>query len=202
MKKLLSMLLAAIIMMTCLPLTAFADDTVMGDNTKRYTVLLLNVADKVNFLNENEEIIYTADSAIEYVKQSAIKFLTDLVSAAGENHVAVIAYAEEARIVSNFTTSISSVRSKVNELAPEHWLSNVDAALRKADSLLDDVTEEDAVKNIILVTTGMVNAGSYNYEGQYNENTTGSGWERMDTGVRLYAYANSALATAEPIKGK
>lgn len=201
MKKFLSTLIAAIMMIVCLPLNMLKIDAVQAQNSiKRYTVLLMDVANEVSFMNEHGQIIYTADTAITYVKKSAQKFLTALDNASGENHVAVIAYADNINLVSGFTTDISSVKTKVNALTNEDGFSDIHIALSKANDLLNNITIEDAVKNVVLVTTGMDNAGSYNYIGVYDEDTVGSEWQRMDTEVYLYAYANEAVKVAATVK--
>ena len=199
MKKFLAILISLAVMLSCLPISAFAD--VETNETIRYSVLVLDVCGKAEFLGKNDNIIYTADSAIDYVKESAKTFLSDLINAKGENYVAVVTYSDNAKIVSDFTNDINSVTSIVDSLSSNSSVRNLSDGLDKADSLLSSVSD-NAIKNVVLVTTGMVNEGDYSYDGIYNEGTVGSIWRRTNTQVRLYAYANSAYERTLTIKEK
>ena len=198
MKKLIAILLAAVVIVGCIPFSVSAQQNLTRSTQKRYSVLVLDVSDTAEFLKSGRTI-YTANSAISYVKQSAKQFLTDLLNARGENYVAVVSFAEQAQLVSGFTNDISSVSQKVSSLTAHDTVRDINAGLTKANALLQDA-DTDAVKNVILVTTGMTNAGTYSYSGAFDESTVGSNWYRTDTNIRLYAYANSACATAEAVK--
>ena len=125
----------------------------------------------------------------------------DLINAKGENYVAVVSFNETATVVSDFTDDIDSVTKEVNDLVASDKVRDINTGLAKANMLLDSI-ETDAVKNVVLVTTGMTNAGESDYDGKYSEETIGSEWRRMDTDIRLYAYANAALKTASITKDK
>ena len=170
-----------------MPMDVWAEKS---NTTVRYSVLVLDVCGETTF-SSNGEVIYTADSAIDYVKKSSKTFLTDLINADGENYVALITYSNEAKIITDFTNNIDKATNLVDSLSSNSTLRNLSDGLDKANSLLSNITG-DATKNVILVTTGMVNDGFYSYDGIYDDNTTGSNWRRSDTDVRLYAYANSA----------
>ena len=198
MKKILSLLLSLIILVSCLPLTVFAIDTEGSNNIARYSVLVLDVSGTASF-QSNGVTIYTADSAIDYVKKSADSFLSNLIDAKGDNYVAVVTFAEKAKVISDFTNDIESVTEKVNSLSQNGTVRDINSGLSAADDLLQNI-DDDVVKNVVLVTTGMTNAGEYFYDGHYGESTVASNWYRMDTQVRLYAYANAAYDTATSIK--
>jgi hypothetical protein len=68
------------------------------------------------------------------------------------------------------------------------------------DSLISGIDKIDAIKNVVLFTTGMNDSGDSNYSGLYTSQTVGSEWQNQSTGIRLYAYANSAMEVAERIK--
>ena len=199
MKKLISLVLALIILVGCLPMSAFATDT--AAEAKRYSVLVLDVSGNAEFISGGKTI-YTADSAISYVKSSAITFLNNLVNTEGENYVAVVTYADTGRIISNFTNNMDDVKAKINSLDKIGTLRDMEAGLLKAEKLLDGVTDEDAEKNLILVGTGMTNSGSYSYDGVYDSSTVGHKWYRTSTEIHLYAYANKAIELANSIKEK
>ena len=206
MKKFLSVLMTAVLLLTCLPLNVFVANTSSAAKTedkreiKRYTVLVLDVASAVGFVNVEGELIYLADPAIKDVKISAHRFLDQLAQADGENHVAVIAYNDKTELVSDFTTNFTGLNSKIDALKVVNGYNDVNGALTKADNLLAGVNFQDAVKNVVLVTTGMVNAGDYDYEGVFDISSIGSNWKRANTGVRLFAYANTAIEAAEKLK--
>lgn len=201
MKKIFSIMIALVLTLSCLPLSLFTVSAEETNTVKRYSVLVLDVSDTASFIGEHGETIYTAPSAIEYVKQSANSFLMDLINAKGENYVAVVSFNETATVVSDFTDDIDSVTKEVNDLVASDKVRDINTGLAKANMLLDSI-ETDAVKNVVLVTTGMTNAGESDYDGKYSEETIGSEWRRMDTDIRLYAYANAALKTASITKDK
>jgi len=164
----------------------------------RYSVLVLDVSGTAGF-ESNGSTIYTADSAIDYVKKSANSFLSDLINAEGNNYVAIVAFAKTASVVVDFTDNISEVAENVNTLTSHDEVRDINAGLSAANELLQNV-DSSALKNTILVTTGMTNEGEYTYNGHYNEETVGSNWRRIDTQIRLYAYANAAYEMATLLK--
>lgn len=199
MKRFISLILSVIIFVTCLPLTTFGVSAENENQTTRYSVLVLDVSNTADFIGSSGNTIYTADSAIDYVKKSANSFLADLINAKGNNYVAVVAFAGTATVEVDFTDNISEVTQNINELNPYGQVRDINAGLTAANELLQNA-DSSAVKNVILVTTGMTNAGEYTYDGHYNEETVGSDWRRTDTQIRLYAYANAAYETAASLK--
>lgn len=172
------------------------------DSVERYTVLVLDTSASSDFL-DNGRVFYTADTAIDYVKASARKFMADIQNAGGTNYVAVVEYkGAEAEVVSTFSDNLTELSSAIDGLEASGNTRNIAAGLQQAEDLIDQIENPDAVKNVVLFTTGMTNDGEYNYEGHYNESTVGSGWRRTDTDVRLYAYANMAYEAAELLKDK
>ena len=170
---------------------------------QRYTVLVLDTSSSSNFVDSRGVIYYTADTAIEYVKSSAKKFIESVNSADGTNHVAIVTYrGSTASVVYPFSTDLNMLTSYINDLKALESTRSVADGIKAADALISEVTDPNAIKNVILFTTGMTNAGAYNYDGHYNENTVGSGRKRTDTGINLYAYANVAYSAAMSLKSK
>lgn len=166
----------------------------------RYTVLVLDTSASSSF-TVNGEDIYVADTAVEYVKTAAQKFIENIQSADRINHVAVVEYkGEGANIVSPFSTDTEELSGAIDGLYEAEGVRSIAEGLRTAKGLLDEVTDPDAVKDVVLFTTGMTNQGDYSYEGHYDESTPGSGWKRTNTGIHLYAYANCAYEAAEELK--
>ncbi len=197
-KKILSIFLATLILLSIVPISSVAADS----NTERYTVLVLDTSDIATFLhNNNQDILYTAPSAIEMVKQSALRFLEDVLNASGTNKVAIVSYNETAKTVSSFSTNVNTLKRKINSLTAYGDIRDISAGLEKAESLLSSIPDgENIKKNVVLCTTGFTNHGDYNYTGKYDKSTVGSNWYRINTNIHFYAYANHAIEVAEELK--
>lgn len=200
MKRFLAGVLALVMLLCCVPAIAYAAET--DEQVQRYTVLVLDTSSSSTFIGSGGQEIYTADTAIEYVKKASSRFLDNISGASGDNYVAVVSYKDSATTVSNFTQDYDVLKNKINNLYASSNTRSIASGLEYANTLLQDITDEKAIKNVVLFTTGMTNAGDYSYSGQYDENTVGSSWHRTDTQVRLYAYANSACAQADLLKEK
>ena len=189
-KRLVSFVLALCMVVLMLPTAAFAEED--GNFSKRYTVLVLDTSASINFVGSNDEVIYTADSAIDYVKQAAQKFLSDLSKdTKKENYVAVVPYAEEAEVVTDFTTDTELASDSIGELEASSHRRSIYEGLTTADELLSNISDDEGVtKNVVLVTTGMTDIGEYDYSGHYDDTVVGGSWENSSTEIRLYAYAN------------
>lgn len=200
-KRLVSFVLALCMMVLMLPMAAFAEEDGNSSKKARYTVLVLDTSASANFLDSQDEIIYTADSAIDYVKQAAQKFLINLSKNSNrENYVAVISYKRSAEVVADFTTDIGAASDSINKLEASQDRS-IYEGLKTADELLSNVPDdEDITKNVVLVTTGMTNVGEYDYSGHYDDTVVGGSWQNANTKIRLYAYANAAYNAAEKVK--
>lgn len=198
MRNTLCVLLAVILVASCMAVGGFAE----GNETpvSRYTVLVLDTSGATDF-SSGGVVIYTADTAINYVKQAASKFLDDILCSKGNNYVAIVSFKSVATVVSDFSSNATELKEKVNALSSSERVRDISAGLSKANSLLSGITSSNTVKkNVVLFTTGMTNNGSYSYNGKYNESTVGSSWHRKDTDVKLYAYANNAITVADTLK--
>ena len=142
--------------------------------TVRYSVLVLDTSASSSFKSGNK-VIYVADTAVDYVKASAKKFISDVQKANGINYVAVVEYkGTESKIASGFTTDYDTLNQTIDKLYSSGSTRSVAYGLEKANLLLDEITEPNAIKNVVLFTTGMTNEGPYSYSGRYDENTVGS----------------------------
>lgn len=63
-----------------------------ANNVQRYTVLVLDTSASSSFLDSSGSVFYTADTAVEYVKSSAKKFIEGVHSANGTNYIAIVSY--------------------------------------------------------------------------------------------------------------
>lgn len=197
-KRVISILLCIMMILGMLLVSAMAAEE---ETLERYTVLVLDTSNSAGFVGAGGQTIYTANTAIEYVKKAATKFIDSLDKADGTNYVALVSFKATASAVSGFTTDADTLKSKVDGLSASDNVRDISAGLEEANLLLTDIPSgENVRKNVVLFTTGMTNNGDYSYEGIYNGETVGSNWRRIDTQVRLYAYANHAISVAEELK--
>ena len=198
-KRIFSFLLVLLLAVALLPFSALMEDAQAADDTITYTVLVLDAGGSISFTSGGTKI-YTADSAINEVKQAASTFLLDVIKAKGTNYVAVVSYNTEAKTVSGFTDDLEGLRSKVNGISAS-GRRNIAAGLNAADALLKEIPSGSNIKkNVVLFTTGNTDTGSYSNSGHYSSSTIASNWQNSETGVKLYKYANTAYSAAANLK--
>lgn len=166
----------------------------------RFNVLVLDAASSVNFVF-SEDNVYSSNNSIDEVKSAGESFL-DSITEYRNNYVAIVSYSDEAEIVTDFTNDTQVLKSAINDVYETGGRSNPAAGLAKAQELLSSVTNENAIKNVIMCTTGLADEGDYSYEGEYspNDDRVPETWVNDDTGIELYAMANVAVKTADDIK--
>ena len=212
-KSLLSFILTAVMVVVAVPIMSVPVDATEEYNSKingqdyepseRYTILVLDVSGPEDFYINNNTEKYTSDSSVEDVKSSAKKFLEAAKTSLSHNQIAIVTFAEEAEIISDFTDNVSALVTKIDEIKAKTEDSgdrSIESGLICAKELMDKVASDDAIKNILLCTTGLTSCGNYSYSGQYNKNTVASDWQNMNTKIRLYAYANAAIDAANSLK--
>lgn len=195
--RFLSLVLVLALIVGLLP--ANGASALAASELKRYTVLVLDTSGDASFIGRNNETIYTAETAVEYVKTAAERFLECIADSPDENYVAIVSYDSDIKTVSDFSRDFDALKTKVSGLGASGSIRSIASGLDRAHSLLAD-TDATAIKNVVLFTTGMTNDGAYSYEGKYDGNTVGSEWYRIDTEINLYAYANAAITSAQAIK--
>lgn len=166
----------------------------------RFNVLVLDAASTVNFVF-SEDNVYSSNNSIDEVKSAGESFL-DSITEYRNNYVAIVSYSDEAEIVTNFTNDTQVLKSAINDVYETGGRSNPAAGLAKAQELLSGVTNENAIKNVIMCTTGLADDGEYSYEGVYtpSDDRVPASWVNEDTDIELYAMANVAVSTAGDIK--
>lgn len=170
----------------------------------RYTVLVLDISNVSRFyVGNNDERYYESNSSIETVKESAKKFLLDARESLSESRIAIVTYADEAKVVIGFTDDYDALKNALDSVSVASiGRRSIGEGLSKADELLNRIRNANVTKNVILCTTGFTDTGKYNYIGDYSESTVGSRWRNRDTEIRIYAYSNHALEVAKEIKKK
>lgn len=173
-----------------------------GTSNQRYTVLVLDSSSSSKFLYHGT-LLYTVDTALPYVKEASKKFIQDIKDASGENYIAIVSYNNStSEVVSQFTKDIDILMDAIDSLSASGSTRSVYSGLTAAGQLIDSVSNQNAINNIVLFTTGMTNIGEYSYTGHYDASTVGSRWINSSSRVNFYAYANAAYAAAEELKEK
>lgn len=198
MKRVISLFLVLVLLATIV-LPVLPTPVAAAGVTSRYCVLVLDVSGSETF-NSNGVTIYTADTAIEHVKTAAARFLEDLLYAPGNNYVALVTYDDSVTTLSGFTNNVQTLQRQVSAITAGSRDRDIASGLATANSLLTNISDLTATKNVVLFTTGMTDCGSYDYDGYYDSNVVGHSWRNSGTDVRLYAYANAAIAAAAELK--
>ena len=146
--------------------------------TTRYTVLALDTSGSMY------------GTPMNVAKAAATKFCTDILKADGHNYVALITLNSNSSIACNFTDDISTISAKINSLSADGG-TNINDALIKSNSILEAIAADKVIKNIVLLSDGLPQSGSYSYAGHYTSS------DYYD-----YEYANTAYATAQTLKSK
>jgi hypothetical protein len=171
------------------------------DDGIRYTVLVLDTAGSVSFTSDGVKI-YTADSAIEYVRTAACTFTKNVLTQPDENRIAVVRFNEDATVVSDFSNNITELTEKINQPCDLLAGRDISSGLKAAENLLDNVSADSSLKNIVLFTTGMTSYGNYSDTGHYSNSTVGSNWIDSSSNVEIYKYSNYACFIADSLKDK
>ena len=160
----------------------------------RYSVLLLDMEGGFS-MSVNGETIYQVQTPLETVKQAAQKFVEQMQNADGTNHVAIVTYDSSAYVECGFTTNADTLANVISDIYVGSGFANINAALETADALLAEVTDPNAIKNVVLFNQGVTGAGSYSYSGPYTEEDCN--WYITNTGVYIYEHSNAAYNTAQ-----
>ena len=149
--------------------SAFAADT------NRYVVLILDTSGSM----------WGEPAAVQ--TSAAKKFCQQIITAQGSNHVALVAINTTASIICQFTDNLEELTDRIDELYADGG-TNIHGALEIAGGLLADITEDSAVKSIVLCSDGLpesgqIQDGPYSYSDYYD-----------------YGYANAAYNIAQTLK--
>lgn len=135
-------------MLSC---SAFAADT------NRYVVLILDTSGSMR----------GEPAAVQ--REAAKKFCQQVLTAQGNNNVALVSLNTRASVVCQFTNDFEELTSKIDIFGASGG-TNIYATLELADELLDAVAVSDAVKNVVLCSDGLPENGKRQEEGHYNSN--------------------------------
>ncbi len=180
MKKLFSLILATLVLVTCCPLSVFAETNDKNRDIVRYSVLILDASGSM----------YGTPCSVQ--RAAANSFCNTVINAEGENHVAIVRITTESLLACDFTNDETVLQDTVNGTYADSG-TNIYNALEIADELLDGVTAEPGetlIKNIVLCSDGLPENGPYSYSGRYTYSDQSYS----------YCYANSAYDLASEIK--
>ncbi len=147
--------------------------------TVRYNVLILDQSTSMSGTPMNR------------AKEAAKKFSSKVLAAGGKNYLAVVGLSDGANLLSTFSNDVSTVNSAINS-AKVTGGTNMNEALKMAGELLDGVPGGSGImKNIILCSDGLPQAGDQLASGRYTSRDYSS-----------YKYANATYRTATALKNK
>ncbi|MGI6606595.1 MAG: LamG-like jellyroll fold domain-containing protein [Peptococcia bacterium] len=150
-----------------------------ASGTSRYTVLVLDQSGSM------------AGTPITTLKTAALKFCDAVLKAEGDNYVAVVAYDSKASTKCQFSNSYATLETAINNIYAR-TTTNTNEGLLFADDLLSSIADAPGViKNVVLLSDGLPNEGSYSYSGNYTYDD-----------YYYYYYANEVYDTATTLKSK
>lgn len=180
-KRIFSILLALCIIFSLMPVSVYANLSTDGQTStvSRYTVLVIDVSGSMD------------GTPINTLKTAAKNFCQQVLNANGKNYVAIVTYSDYARTITNFTENLTTLQNSINNLYA-YGGTNTNSGLQAADSLLSAIPDAQSTKkNVLLLSDGMPNEGSYTSTGKYTYND-----------YYYYGYANSTYNTATNLKNK
>lgn len=183
------------------PITVYSQNE---STTKRYTVLVLDTTGTYSISTGWFSSVIVG-SPLSKVKEAANIFITSVLQAEGENYVSIVAFGDEAQIISGFSSNKDALTSAVSVL-PEtdsnssSGLSNSNGGFVLANQLIDQVTDSSAIKNVVFFTGCVPGAGNYSETGRYQNSSYD--YYVTKTGIPVKHYANSLYDTYEILKNK
>ena len=145
--------------------------------TNRYVALILDASGSMS------------GTAASVQKEAAKSFCQKLLEAEGNNYAAIVKLDSTASVVCDFTNNLTSLDSCINAFTA-YGGTNTNDALEKAGELLDGVNVTGAIKNIVICSDGLPEAG----------NTSNTGHYTYSDHSYSYRYANVAYDTATNLK--
>ena len=203
MKRLICLVLILVLVLSLCPAGIVAAEE-KTSQPSRYTILIIEANTGTRYWSDGE-VIYTAYSALKEIKNAAIDFVEQALEHDSNHKIAIISYNSDVYVKSSFSNNERQLKSAINGCSNSKN-NNIEAALSKANAMLDEIKEKNALKNVVVFSSGKPDggeSGSYDYDsGPYTVNTVASDWHNIDTKIHYYAYANAALKQADLIKEK
>ena len=143
----------------------------------RYTVLAIDLSGSMS------------GTPLNAAKKSAKKFCAAMMSSEGKNYIAIISYKSSAQINLEFTDDLNLINATIDRFSASGG-TNINQALLKAESMIDQIPSS-VTKNVVLLSDGLPESGTYSQEGPYSALDHSS-----------YEYGNSVYNTASTLQSK
>ncbi|MCL1792342.1 MAG: FHA domain-containing protein [Oscillospiraceae bacterium] len=199
-KNIFALMIGLFIVISCFSISGNSVSAV--GNISRYTVLVLDTTGQYTITSGffNKIIV---GSPLDKVKQAACVFVEKVLSADGDNYVALVTCAQNGEIAINFADDAQKLYGTIdgipeNDSESSTGFSNFNESLEKADELLSSVTDANAIKNILFFSGCLPAAGKYSETGHYS--SADYDYIVGATGIKVYAHANVVYDTAEKMK--
>ena len=144
--------------------------------TVRYTALILDTSGSMDGIPAQKQ------------KEAAVKFCEAMLNAKGRNYICIIRLNTSSSLGLSFTDNYSDLETYINRI-PASGGTNINQALTVADAQLSAITEQGAIKNIVLCSDGLPESGNTSSKGQYTS-----------ADYNYHSYANAVYNTAESMK--
>ena len=128
------------------------------------------------------------------MQKVADQFCSDILENNSQNRVAIV-YFETNVYSTKLTSDIASLRDYIQQLSTT-GVTNTQGALECAGQILDDYGADGSVKNIIIMTDGLPNAGATSNSGSFVSTSNYYGYATDDL------YANAVVDTAKDLMSK
>lgn len=151
--------------------------TMSNTEVVRYTALVIDTSGSMSGI------------PMARAKEATKKFVEQVLGAKGENYVAIIDFSTNAIVKNGFTNDLSALKSTVDSLYANGG-TNTNGGLESAERLLGEITVPNAIKNLVILSDGLPEAGAISADGYYTP----------DDHSRVYRYANVAYDTATRLK--
>ena len=148
-------------------------------NIDLYTVCVLDVSGSMS------------GEPLRAVKEAAKKFCDNALSAGNISEVAIVAYDDEAMVVSEFSKDINTLNNAIDGLSAGGTTNIVDG-LEIADTLLKKIPDSsDTLKSVVLMSDGAPCEGKTSVNGDYGSygNATVETAKAMQSNYNIYSLA-------------
>lgn len=158
--------------------TEAKEKAITNGSTSRYTVLIL----------DGSGSMYGTPASVQ--KEAAIKFCDAILSASGNNYVAIVKLGNNSSKICDFTNELDTLTNCIKTV-PASEGTNMNEALTAAQDLLDDITDSagGTIKNIVLCSDGIPEEGATSTSGPYTSSDH-----------YCYKWGNAVYNTATEIK--
>lgn len=113
------------------------------------------------------DISGSMDAEMADMKSSAIKFCSDILAANSGNKIAVVAFADDAKMACDMTNDINTLTAAINGLSVS-GTTNMTAGCQTAYNIITGSTSVNKIKNVIIMADGCPCTGEYLDSGKYN----------------------------------